>query len=107
MTLQRLASTTQQRPTPESTEPVSRGERERIRRVESLQGVEGDRERSLRQEMDEIAPGAIADFAGQEQILHEASEVAAQLVALGPAIDELIKPGDLSRRVLPGVDDSV
>ncbi len=105
MTLQRLASTTLQRPTLETADPARR--RERIRRVESMQSVEGDRERSLRQELDEIAPGAIADFAGQEQMLHEASEVAAQLVALGAAVDELIKPGDLSRRVLPGVDDSV
>lgn len=107
MTLQRLASTTLQRPTLETADPARRRERERIRRVESMQGVEGDRERSLRQEMAEIAPGAIADFAGQEQMLHEASEVAAQLVALGPAVDDLIKPGDLSRRILPGVDDSV
>ncbi|MCG2575490.1 hypothetical protein LZ012_00615 [Dechloromonas sp. XY25] len=106
MTLQRLASTTQ-RPTPESIDPARRGERERIRRVESMEGTEGDRERSLRQELAEIDPGAIAEFAGHAQMLHEASEVAAQLVAHGAAIDDLIKPGNYSRQLLPGVDDSV
>jgi hypothetical protein len=106
MKLHRLASTTQ-RPTQESIEHVRHADDERVRRVESLEGVEGDRQRSLRQELDEIAPGAIASFAGQEQVLREASEVAAQLVALGSAADDLIKPGELSRQVLPEIDDSV
>lgn len=105
MKLPHLASTTQ-RPSPESVEPVRHADNERIRRVESLEGVAGDRQRSLRQELAEITPGAIADFVGQEQVLREASEVAAQLVALGSAVDDLIKPGELSRQALPTVDDS-
>ena len=105
MKLDRLASTTQ-RPTQESIDPVRRGERERIRRVELMEGIDGDRERSLRQELAEIDPGATADFAGQDQMRHEASEVAAQLVALGTAIDDLIKPGEVPRQIIPEVDDS-
>lgn len=106
MKLPYLASTTQ-RPSQESVEPVRHADGERIRRVELLEAVAGDRQRSLRQELAEIAPGAIADFAGQEQVLREASEVAAQLVALGTAVDDLIKPGELSRQVMPEIDDSV
>ncbi len=104
MKLHRLASTTQ-RPTQESIERVRHVDGERVRRVEVMEGVEGDRQRSLRQEIAEIEPAAIAPFDGQEQVLREASEAAAQLLALGVAADGLIKPGALPR-ILQGVDES-
>ena len=71
MKLPSLASTTQ-RPTRESVERVHQVAHERIRRVESMEGIEGDRQRSLRQELDEIEPAAMATFEGQAEILREA-----------------------------------
>jgi len=90
MKLNRLESTTQR---------LSQGSRERarhvageqVRRVEALEGIEGDRQRSLQQEMAEIEAGAIGDFAGGRRVLQDAREVAAELAALGTAADELIK----------------
>ena len=71
-----------------------------------MEGIEGDRQRSLRQELDEIEPAAMATFEGQAKILREASSVAAQLLTLGAAADVLIKADDLPRAVVPQVDDS-
>ena len=105
MKLPSLASTTQ-RPTRESVERVHQVAHERIRRVESMEGIEGDRQRSLRQELDEIEPEAMAAFEGQAEILREASSVAAQLLTLGAAADDLIKAADLPRVVVPTLDDS-
>ena len=53
-----------------------------IRRVEAQEGVEGDRERSLRQELAEIDPRAVGPFAGQAQILDEAHRLAQELAHL-------------------------
>ena len=105
MKLPSLASTTQ-RPTRESVERVHQVAHERIRRVESMEGIEGDRQRSLRQELDEIEPAAMATFEGQAEILREASSEAAQLLTLGAAADDLIKADDLPRVVVPTIDDS-
>lgn len=66
MKLSRLSSTTQ-RPTQESIERVRHVDEERIRRVEVMEGVEGDRQRSLQQEMAEIQPAALGDFHGEEK----------------------------------------
>ena len=90
MKLHRLASTTQ-RLTQESIERVRHAGDQQVRRVELMEGIEGDRQRSLRQEIAEIEPAAIAPFEGQAQVLREAGEAAAQLLALGPAADDLIK----------------
>lgn len=103
MKLTRLASTTQ-RPSQESIERVRQAGDFRVRRVEMLEGVEGDRQRTLQQEMAEIDPGAIAAFEGSDQVLQGARQLAAQVAALGPAADELIKPASLGK-LLHGVDD--
>ena len=104
MKLSRLSSTTQ-RPTQESIERVRHVDEERIRRVEVMEGVEGDRQRSLQQEMAEIEPAALGDFHGEEKVLQEARDVAAQLLDLDVGTDSLIKPGvPLSRLI--GIDDS-
>ena len=71
----------------------------------AMEGVEGDRQRSLRQEIAEIEPAAIAPFEGQAQVLREAGEAAAQLLALGAAADDLIKPSGVPNR-FSGVDES-
>lgn len=76
MKLERLAST---------TETLSSEARERAhaaaleRRVEAMEGVEGDRQRSLRQEIDSVEQLAIGKFAGQAQQLASARQVAEQL----------------------------
>jgi hypothetical protein len=103
MKLTRLSSTTQ-RPSQESIDRQRQGDSVRVRRVELLEGIDGDRQRTLQQEMAEIEPGAIATFEGGEQILAGARQLAAQVAALGPAADELIKPASLGK-LLPGVDD--
>jgi len=104
MRLTRLSSTTQ-RPTQESIERVRHVDDERIRRVEVMEGVEGDRQRSLQQELAEIEPAALGDFHGEEKILQEARDVAAQLLDPDVGTDSLIKPGvPLSRLI--GIDDS-
>ena len=54
MKLPSLASTTQH-PTRESVERVRHAD-EQVRRVELMEGVEGDRQRSLQQELAEIEP---------------------------------------------------
>ena len=48
----------------------------------------------------------MAPFEGQAEILREASSVAAQLLTLGAAADDLIKADDLHRAVVPTIDDS-
>ena len=104
MKLDRLASTTQ-RLSPESSERARHVAAERIRRVDALEGVEGDRQRSLQQEISEIEPGAIGTFNGGGHILQDARDLAAQVAALGAAADHLIKPGSLPLAV-EGIDDS-
>ena len=84
MKLDRLASTTQ-RLSQESLARARYVAGERIRRVEALEGVEGDRQRSVQQEMAEIEPGAISAFKGGEQILQDARGLALQVAALGAA----------------------
>jgi hypothetical protein len=70
-----------------------------------MEGIEGDRQRSLQQELAEIQPAALAPFEGQAQVFREASEAAAQLLALGAGVEDLIK-ADALPRLLPGVDDT-
>jgi len=103
MKLTRLSSTTQ-RPSQESIDRQRQGESVRVRGVDLLEGVDGDRQRTLQQELAEIEPAAIAAFLGGEQILEDARRLAAEVAALGPAADELIKPAALARQ-LSGVDE--
>lgn len=95
MKLNRLESTTQSH----SPEAVERGRRpvaERIRRVEAMEGIEGDRRRSLQQEIAEVDPRADGPFEGAAQILQDAREVAAELTLLGASANGLLKLRALS-----------
>jgi hypothetical protein len=103
MKLTPLSSTTQ-RPTRESSEPLRPVDDERIRRVEFMEGVEGDRQRSLQQEMAEVEPGAIGEFHGQERVLQDVRDVAAQILELDVGTASLIKPGVPLDRLI-GIDD--
>lgn len=90
MKLSRLESTTQS-PVRESGERVRHAADEQVRRVEAAEGIEGDRQRSLQQELAEIDPKAIGPFEGGAQMLKDARAVAAQLSLLGAAADDLLR----------------
>lgn len=105
MKLTRLSSTTQ-RPTRESSERVRPVDNEQIRRVEVMEGIEGDRQRSLQQEIAEVDPAAVGDFHGRDRVLQGARDVAAQLLEMDVGTDSLIKPGVPLDRLI-GIDDSV
>lgn len=104
MKLTRLSSSTQ-RPTQESIERARHVDEERIRRVEVMEGIEGDRQRSLQQELAEIEAAATGDFHGEEKVLQEARDVAAQLLDPEVGTDSLIKPGVRLDRLI-GIDDT-
>lgn len=98
MKLSRLESTTQSH----SPEAVERGRQlagERVRRVEAMEGAEGDRQRSLQQEIAAADPKASGPFAGAEHVLEDAKEVAAQLTLLGTSASGLLKLRALSMPV--------
>lgn len=96
MKLQRLGSTTQ-RPSQEAIERARESVDERVRRVEAGEGVEGDRERSLQQELDEAAqkiPGEVE----QPNVQNQARDVANRLADLPEdAAKRLIRPGSKQR----------
>jgi hypothetical protein len=105
MKLTRLSSTTQ-RTTRESSERLRPLDYEQVRRVEMMEGIEGDRQRTLLQEIAEIDPGAVGDFHGEGRLLQGAREVAAQLLELDVGTESLIKPGLHLDRLI-GIDDTV
>ena len=53
--------------------------------------MEGDRQRSLHQEMAEFDVNALGPFRGSERVMLDTRKLAAQLSSLGAAADELIK----------------
>jgi hypothetical protein len=105
MKLTRLSSTTQ-RPTGESSERVRPADNDRVRRVELMEGIEGDRQRTVLQEIAEIDPAAIGGFHGEERVRQDAHNVAVQLLEMDVGTDSLIKPGVSLDRLI-GIDDSV
>ena len=105
MKLTRLSSTTQ-RTTRESSERVRPVDNEQVRRVEVMDGIEGDRQRTLQQEIAEVDPGAVGDFPGQERVRQGARDDAAQLLEFDFGTDSLIKSGVALDRLI-GIDDTV
>lgn len=105
MKLNCLESTTQ-KPSSQLVERPRQVASEPTRRVEAAEGVEDDRQRSLQQELAEFDPRAVGPFDGGERIMHDAREMAAQLVSLGDAVDTMIKVGPAARSVC-GIDDKV
>lgn len=65
----------------------------KVHRVEALDSSSPDRKRSLQDEIAEIEPSAIGQFHGNERILQNARELAAELSALSGHISSLVKPG--------------
>jgi hypothetical protein len=92
MKSQRLASTTE-RYAPQALERSSLAGAREIRRVEALEAIEGDRQRSLRQELDAADPGGHGLADGDDHVRQEAREVAEQLLKLpDEAKTQLTKP---------------
>lgn len=105
MKLNRLESTTQHT-TPEAAERAQQASAQSIRRVEALEGVEGDRQRSVQQELAAFDVRAIGPFEGEEKVLNNARKVAAQISSLGTNLEGLVKLQALSQRY-KRIDDSV
>jgi len=105
MKLNHLPSSTQGRPG-ESAERPQPAPDEKIRRVDAMSGIEGDRQRSLQQEIGVVDPRVLEPFAGSEQVLQGAKAVAAQLCTLGSNAAGLVKLRALAT-VIPHIDDKV
>lgn len=103
MKLNRLESATQHHGS-DFAERVQNGPGERVRRVEAGEGLDGDRERSLQQELAEFDPRAVGPFEGSDRIREDAQKLAAQLSALGSAVDTVMLPVSVKKALL-GVDD--
>jgi hypothetical protein len=102
MKLDRLSSTTQTL-SPESRERARHVADETVLRVGAMEGVEGDRQRSLQQEISDFDQKAVGAFDGGELILAAAHDVATQLSTLGNAANSLVKTPDM-RMLQTGVD---
>lgn len=77
-----------------------------VLRVNAMEGIAGDRQRSVQQEINAIDPRAIGSFQGGQRILAEAHELAAALSALGGEADLLIKPSGLNKQFY-AVDEEI
>lgn len=104
MKLSRLESTTQSA-TREAGERARQAANASVRRVEAMEGVAPDRERSLSQELAEFDPRAVGPFGGQALIFANARQLADQLLKLGPALRSLcqLSPAATPKRI----DDEV
>ena len=102
MKMTHLASTTQ-RPSTEGVERARQSATSQVRRVESAEGMSGDRERSLQQEMAEVPAELTAEFAGGELIQEEAHALAERLTQEG--VPSSLLKTDVLVRHLPNVND--
>ena len=103
MKLNRLDSTTQHH-SQTALERVHHAASDDVRRVEAMEGVDSDRQRSLQQELAEVDPRALGPFCGSAHVLQDAREVAAQLTLLGGNVQGLVQLQALSLRY-PRIDD--
>lgn len=90
-------------PAPEAAHPPRRAAA--VGRVEAAAALDGDRERSLGEEIATIEARAIGEFEGGERIRAEARELAARVADLGSHADDLLKP-QLRTGAIHSVDDS-
>lgn len=104
MKLNRLESTTQSH-SPDAIERAKHVAHQSVRQVNALEGVEGDRQRSLQQELAEFDPRGIAPFEGGEHVLEDARRMAAQLTLLGTDLGGLVKLQALSQ-LCARIDDT-
>jgi hypothetical protein len=97
MKLDRLTSTTA-RPTQETHERMVSASEHTVERVEAMEGIDVDRQRSRQQELAAANPNAVGPFEGQEQVLASARQVAQTLTSLGHQRQALIALGALASR---------
>ena len=90
MNLDRQTTTTQQI-SPNAREHARLVPAGSIAQVAAMEGIEGDRQRSLQQEVAEFDQRAVGPFAGGEQIQQAAHEIAVQLSSLGSNAQHLLK----------------
>lgn len=91
MKLDRLTSTTQQL-SPNAREHARHVAAERVVQVGAIEGIEGDRQRSVQQEIADFDQRLLAPFAGAGQMLETAHKIAVQLSALADHAESLVKP---------------
>lgn len=103
MKLNRLESSTQHHGS-DFAERAQLAAGDGVRRVEAGEGLAGDRERSLQQELAEFDPKAAGPFEGGERIREDAQKLAEQLLALGDAVETVVRPQS-GVRSLVRVDD--
>lgn len=103
MQLNRLNSTTQTR-SAESGERLRPVAESSVPQVAALEGVAGDRQRSLQEEINTMDPKAIGDFHGEAHILQDTRQLAAALSALGNHAEALMKPAAQATRFY-AIDD--
>lgn len=96
MKLNRLESTTQ-RHSPETGARVQPLAAQSIRRVEALESLAADRQRSLQQELAEFDGRVIGPFEGKAQVLRGARQIAVQLVLRRGNLNGLLRLQALSQ----------
>lgn len=102
MKMSRLPSTTQQA-TPEAAERAALAQAGSVRRVEPMEGVVNERERSLQQDMAEVDPRAVGPYQGVERRRQQADQLARRLVDMGSDAVQLLRFDTRARR--PGKID--
>lgn len=70
-----------------------------VRRVESPEAAEADRQRSLQQDLAEFDAKAVGPFAGGKRVLQAARELAAQLISLGEDGGSVIRAGSAAGKI--------
>ena len=78
MKMSRLPSTTQQA-SPEAAERAALAQAGTVRRVEPMEGVVNERERSQQQDMAEVDPRAVGPYQGVERRRQQADQLARQI----------------------------
>ena len=95
MKLNRLESTTRQH-SPDAVKRARYLAGQSVRRVEALEGLEADRQRSLQQDLAEFDGRAIGPFEGEAQVFQGARQIAAQLILRGGNLNGLVRLQALS-----------
>lgn len=90
MKLDRLTSTTQHL-SQNAREHARHVAAEGVAQVVAIEGIEGDRQRSLQQEVAEFDQRVLDPFAGAGQVLAAAHEIAVQLVSRSSDVHSLVK----------------
>lgn len=104
MKTSRLVSTTQQHSS-DAAERALLAQAQSVRRVEAMENVNNDRERSLQQELAEVDPRSVGPYQGVERRRQEAVRIAGQLARMGPLGLLLLNMNTRSKR--PGQIDEI